>query len=128
MDIANTASAFATADKWIVTLRGRRPAELARRYVVLASFILNLFVRKLIENALDFFEFEELLIVHRLYVAMLDSFITSLVYFHRGVCQEDFLGCELNPAQLDDVSFLNGVLYLLVVVLQTSDHEVHVLI
>ena len=78
---------------------------------------------------LDILEFEEVLIVDGLEVGVsLDLDLVPLINIHGLLDDVDLFDCELNPAKFDDVSALHYVLDFLILVLEASNHEVHMLV
>lgn len=123
-------SAHAVVDEWIALLCLRPPADSAGRDFILGwSLCMCAVIR--VHDGLNLLKLKELLVIDHLNVGVV-AFPTSLVafinfhvvFFNNG----DLLHCKLYSSYFYNVSLLELILQLLIVVLQTAHHQVHVLV
>lgn len=111
MDKPDTTLALTTIYQWIIVLTAGTPAESASWQILTCGIL-----RRRNELALNLLELKEFIVVHRFDVGMFEP---TFIDFHRVFNDGNFLNCKLNPSELDDISLLQIVINLLVVVFQT---------
>lgn len=112
MDEPDTTLALTTIYQWVIVLSAWTPAKSASRQVLSRSLL-----RRWHELALNLLKLKELIVVNRFDVCMLELTLATLIHLHAILNDGDFLNGELDPAKLNDVSLLQVVIDLLVVVL-----------
>ena len=84
-----------------------------------------------VHDSLNFLKLKELLVIHHLNIGVVafPTRLISLINFHVIFFNYgNLLHSELYPSYFYNVSFLELVLQLLIVVLQTAHHQIHVFV